>query len=162
IDTGYFKIGDTITSGKNIAFDAIPRFSPEIFGRLSIKDPLKRKTLQKGVQQLAEEGMIQMLYDPLVGKQDPIVGVVGELQFDVLLFRLNEEYQLDARLDRLPFTVARWPFGADGKPVTGAIKGGSRLYMDEDERPVVLLEKEWDLNWLKKENPEIEFRMTQR
>jgi peptide chain release factor 3 len=162
IDTGYFKIGDTITSGKNIAFDEIPRFSPEIFGRLSIKDPLKRKTLQKGVQQLAEEGMIQMLYDPLVGKQDPIVGVVGELQFDVLLFRLNEEYQLDARLDRLPFTVARWPFGPDGQPVKSAIKGGSRLYMDEDERPVVLLEKEWDLNWLKKENPEIEFRMTQR
>ena len=162
IDTGYFKIGDTITDGKDLQFEPIPRFSPEIFGRLSIKDPLKRKTLQKGVQQLAEEGTIQMLYDPLIGKQDPIVGVVGELQFDVLLFRLNDEYQLDVRLDRLPFTVARWPFGKDGQPVKGALKGGSRLYLDEDERPVVLLEKEWDLNWLKKENPEVEFRVTQR
>lgn len=162
IDTGYFKIGDTITSGKTLAFDAIPRFSPEIFGRLSIKDPLKRKTLQKGVQQLAEEGTIQMLYDPIVGKQDPIVGVVGELQFDVLLFRLNDEYQLDVRLDRLPFTVARWAFGKDGQPLQGALQGGGRIYHDEDELPVVLLEKEWDLNWLKKENPEVEFRMTQR
>jgi peptide chain release factor 3 len=162
IDTGYFQIGDAIVSGKPLQFDPIPRFSPEIFGRLSIKDPLKRKTLQKGVQQLAEEGTIQLLYDPLVGKQDPIVGVVGELQFDVLLFRLNDEYQLDARLDRLPYTTARWPVTKDGKPVTGAIKGGAKLYLDEDERPVVLLEKEWDLNWLKKENPELEFRMTQR
>ncbi len=160
IDTGYFKIGDSITSGKDLQFDPIPRFSPEIFGRLSIKDPLKRKTLQKGVQQLAEEGMIQLLYDPAYGKQDPVVGVVGELQFDVLLFRLNEEYQLDVRLDRLPFTAARWPVGKDGKAPKEAIKGGAKVYMDEFDQPVVLLEKEWDLNWLKKENTEIDFRIT--
>lgn len=160
IDTGYFQIGDTITSGKLLKFDPIPRFSPEIFGRLSIKDPLKRKTLQKGVQQLAEEGTIQLLYDPLVGKQDPVVGVVGELQFDVLLFRLNDEYQLDVRLDRLPFTAARWPVNKEGVPPKGAIAGGAKIYHDENERPVVLLEKEWDLNWLKKENPELEFRFS--
>lgn len=160
IDTGYFKIGDTIVWGKDMQFDPMPRFSPEIFGRLSIKDPLKRKTLQKGVQQLSEEGTIQLLHDPLVGKQDPIVGVVGELQFDVLLFRLNDEYQLDVRLDRLPYTVARWPVTAEGQPIKGAIKGGSKIYLDENERPVVLLEKEWDLNWLKKENPDLQFRVT--
>ncbi|MBX3021206.1 MAG: peptide chain release factor 3 [Bdellovibrionales bacterium] len=160
IDTGYFQIGDTITAGKDLKFDPIPRFSPEIFGRLSIKDPLKRKTLQKGVQQLAEEGTIQLLYDPLIGKQDPVVGVVGELQFDVLLFRLNDEYQLDVRLDRLPFTAARWPVDKAGNPPKGAIGGGAKLYHDENERPVVLLEKEWDLNWLKKENPELEFRIS--
>lgn len=159
IDTGYFQIGDTITGGKNLKFDPIPRFSPEIFGRLSIKDPLKRKTLQKGVQQLAEEGTIQLLYDPLIGKQDPVVGCVGELQFDVLLFRLNDEYQLDVRLDRLPFTAARWPVVAEtGQPPAGALQGGAKLYQDENERPVVLLEKEWDLNWLKKENPGLEFK----
>lgn len=161
IDTGYFQIGDTIVTGKDLQFDPIPHFSPEIFGKLFIKDPLKRKTLQKGVQQLAEEGMIQLLYDPLVGKQDPIVGVVGELQFDVLIFRLNDEYQLDVRLDRLPYTVARWPVTKDGQPFKSSIKGGSRLYLDGDDKPVVLLEKEWDLNWLKKENPDLEFRMTQ-
>lgn len=159
IDTGYFQIGDAITSGKALMFDPIPRFSPEIFGRLSIKDPLKRKTLAKGVQQLAEEGTIQLLYDPLFGKQDPIVGVVGELQFDVLLFRLNEEYQLEVRLDRLPYTTARWPVDKDGK-APSAIKGGSKLFMDVDEKPVVLLEKEWDLNWLKKENPDLDFKIT--
>ena len=158
IDTGYFQIGDTITAGKDLRFDAIPRFSPEIFGRLTIKDPLKRKTLQKGVQQLSEEGTIQLLYDPLIGKQDPIVGVVGDLQFDVLLFRLNDEYQLDARLDRLPYTAARWPM-ANGA-YTDTLKGNAKLYRDDAERPVVLLEKEWDLNWLRKENPDVDFRIT--
>lgn len=161
IDTGYFQIGDAITSGKSLQFDPIPRFSPEIFGRLSIKDPLKRKTLQKGVQQLAEEGTIQLLYDPLIGKQDPVVGVVGDLQFDVLLFRLNEEYQLEVRLDRLPFTAARWPIVTEtGQPPQEALAGGAKLYLDQNDKPVVLLEKEWDLNWLKKENPKIEFRFT--
>ncbi len=160
IDTGYFQIGDAITNGKDLQFDPIPRFSPEIFGRLSIKDPLKRKTLQKGVQQLAEEGTVQLLYDPHVGKQDPVVGVVGELQFDVLLFRLNDEYQLDVRLDRLPFTAARWPVDKTGQPPKAPVQGGARIFYDDKERPVILLEKEWDLNWLKKENPELEFRIT--
>jgi peptide chain release factor 3 len=159
IDTGYFQIGDSITDGKDLMFDPIPRFSPEIFGRLNIKDPLKRKTLQKGVQQLSEEGTIQLLYDPVVGKQEPIIGVVGELQFDVLLFRLNDEYQLDAKLERLPFSVARWPTQADGTPLTDGLKGGARLYQDAYDKPVVLLEKEWDLNWLKKENPNVEFHI---
>lgn len=159
IDTGYFQVGDTITGHKKFQFEPIPRFSPELFGKLFIKDPLKRKTLQKGVQQLAEEGMIQLLYDPLYGKQDPILGVVGEMQFEVLLYRLNDEYQLDARLDRLPYTVARWPVGEDGKPMT-ALQGGGKQVIDDADRMVVLLEKEWDLNWLKKENPKVEFRMS--
>jgi peptide chain release factor 3 len=156
IDTGYFQIGDTITDGKSFEFDPIPRFSPEIFGRLSIKDPLKRKALQKGIGELAEEGTIQVLIDPVVGVQDPIIGVVGELQFDVLLFRLNEEYKLAAKLDRLSFSVARWPVTEDGTPVR-TLKGGGRMFVDADDRPVVLLEREWDLKWLEKENPGVRF-----
>lgn len=159
IDTGYFQIGDAVTEGKDLLFDPIPRFSPELFGRLTIKDPLKRKTLQKGVQQLSEEGTIQLIYDPVIGKQDPIVGVVGELQFDVLLFRLNDEYQLDVKLERMPYSVARWPVNETGASVS-QLKGGARMFQDAQEKPVVLLEKEWDLNWLKKENPGVEFRIS--
>lgn len=159
IDTGYFQIGDAVTDGKDLVFDPIPRFSPELFGRLSIKDPLKRKTLQKGVQQLSEEGTIQLIYDPVIGKQDPIVGVVGELQFDVLLFRLNDEYQLDVKLERMPYSVARWPVNEAGAAVP-QLKGGARMFQDAQEKPVVLLEKEWDLNWLRKENPGVEFRIS--
>ncbi|MCB0362176.1 MAG: peptide chain release factor 3, partial [Bdellovibrionales bacterium] len=161
IDTGYFQIGDTVTDGKNIEFDRIPRFSPEIFGRLSVKDPLKRKQLQKGVQQLAEEGMIQLFVDPLVGIQDPVIGVVGELQMEVLMFRLNDEYKLDVRLERLAYSVARWP-RRGGEPLKGNLKGASRVFHDDNNELVVLLEKEWDLRWLEKENPEVSFHISGR
>lgn len=157
IDTGNFRIGDTITDRRDFFFDPIPRFSPEIFGRLSIKDPLKRKTLQKGVKQLSEEGTIQLFYEPHLGQQDPVIGVVGELQFDVLIFRLKEEYSLDVRLERLPFSVARWPRKKTGEPISGALNGGAKMFLDEQQNPVVLLEREWDLKWLEKENPELQF-----
>ncbi len=161
IDTGYFKVGDTLTEGKKFVFDPIPRFSPEIFGRLNIKDPLKRKQLQKAVQQLAEEGMVQLFYEPHLGKQDPVIGVVGELQFEVLLYRLNDEYKLAVKLERLPFSVARWPVEEESeRPPIQGLKGGARMFMDDEERPVVLLDREWDLRWLERENPGIGFRMS--
>lgn len=170
IDTGNFQIGDTITDGKKLVFDEMPRFSPECFARLSIKDPLKRKQMQKAVGQLSEEGAVQIFIDPRVGEQDPVLGVVGELQFDVLLYRLNDEYGLDVKLERLPLTVARWPryktdaqnlpAGAKAGEAPKTINGGGVLYQDRKERPVVLLAKEWDLQWLYKENPQIDFHIT--
>ena len=158
-DTGHFQVGDSITTGKPEFFDPMPRFSPEVFAKLSIKDPLKRKQLQKALQQLSEEGTAQLFFDPLFGKQDPIIGVVGELQFDVLLYRLNDEYGLDVKLDRQPFSVARWPVDKDSQKAVKELSGG-RLYMDNAEAPVVLLAQEWDLNWLIKENPEVDFLIT--
>jgi peptide chain release factor 3 len=146
-----------VTTGKDVVFEKIPRFSPELFGRLSIKDPLKRKQLQKGLQQLAQEGTVQLLYEPSLGKQDPIIGAVGELQFDVLLFRLNDEYGLDVKLERLPFAVARWPVTKDQVSPKESIKGGAKVVVDESDHPVVLVEREWDLNWLRRENPDLEF-----
>lgn len=160
IDTGNFQIGDTITDGKEIVFEQLPRFSPEVFAKLTIKDPLKRKQLQKGVRQLAEEGTVQLFVDPLVGDQDPILGVVGVLQFDVLMHRLNDEYNLEVRLETLPFTVARWAKKADGSSMGRSINGNQILYNDAYGNPVVLLNKEWDLNWLQKENPDLEFTFT--
>ena len=156
VDTGNFKIGDTITSGKNIVYPPLPSFSPELFARLSIKDPLKKKQLQKGVQQLSEEGTVQVFYDPLVGMQEPIIGVVGELQFDVMLYRLKEEYKLEVRLNRLSFTIARWPM-LNGKPFAGEISGGNQKFKDKNELNVVLLDREWDIGWLEKENPNLSF-----
>ena len=160
IDTGNFQIGDTITDGKNLAFDEMPRFSPECFARLSIKDPLKRKQMQKAVRQLAEEGTVQIFIDPRVGEQDPVLGVVGELQFDVLLYRLNDEYNLDVKLERLPLGVARWPHDKSTGERPKQMNGGAILYQDVKGQPVVLLQKEWDLNWLIKENPNLEFAIT--
>ena len=102
---------------------------------------------------------MQLFFDPFFGFQDPIVGVVGELQFDVLLYRLNDEYKLDVKLERQSFSVARWPVHKESQQSIKELSGG-RLYMDKDETPVVLLDKEWDLNWLLKENPDVEFLMT--
>jgi len=155
-DSGNFQIGDAISSGKPVHFDDIPKFAPELFGRLSVGDAMKRQKLQKGLKQISEEGAVQLFIDPIIGPQDPIIGVVGELQFEVLIYRLQDEYGLEVRLNRLPYTVARWPRTTDGKPVS-QLKGSFNLYRDLNDQPVLLLNQEWDLNWAKKENPDVEF-----
>jgi peptide chain release factor 3 len=160
IDPGVFRIGDSIYTGSKVKFKDMPRFSPEVFARLNIKDPLKRKQMQKAVGELAEEGMIQIFVDPHVGMQDPVLGAVGELQFDVLLYRLNDEYKLDVKMTRESLSVARWPRIRDTDALAKSINGGAKLYHDMTDQPVVLLEKEWDLNWLIKENPDVEFYST--
>ena len=160
-DTGNFQIGDTITLKSKFNFEPIPRFSPELFDRINIKDPLKRKKLNEAVQHLVEEGLIQFFYDPNIGRQDGILGVVGELQFDVLLRRLKDEYNLEAKLDRIPYSVARWVFSLETeKPYMECPKGVDQIFLDNYEKPVVLLESEWDENWLKRDNPELKFSLS--
>lgn len=154
-DTGNFAIGDSVGSDSKVAFEDIPKFAPELFARMSVSDAMKRRKMQEALVQLSEEGAIQLFIDPLIGPQDPIIGVVGELQFEVLLHRMEDEYNLPAKLTRLSMTVARWP-RKEGKPVE-ILKGGGTIYRDMIDQPVILLEQEWDLNWLKKENPEIDF-----
>lgn len=160
-DTGNFQIGDTITLKSNFEFEPIPRFAPELFGRVNIKDPLKRRKLHEAVQHLVEEGLIQFFYDPNIGRQDAILGVVGELQFDVLLRRLQDEYNLEAKLETLPYSVARWVFQKESDtPYRGELKGVDRVFLDNYEKPVVLLESEWDENWLIRDNPHVRFSMS--
>ena len=155
-DTGNFAIGDCIGEDKLVKFEDIPRFAPELFAKLTVRDALKRKKMQEAVQHLSEEGAIQIFIDPVIGPQDPILGAVGELQFEVLLHRLQSEYNLeDVKLQRLPFSVARWP-RKDGQAAT-ALNGNFRLYHDASHQPVILLNEIWDLNWAQKENPDIEF-----
>jgi peptide chain release factor 3 len=155
-DTGNFAIGDCIGEDKVVRFEDIPRFAPELFAKLSVRDALKRKKMHEAVQHLSEEGAIQIFIDPVVGPQDPILGAVGELQFEVLLHRLQNEYNLeDVQLQRLPYTVARWP-RKNGTPVK-EFNGNFRIYYDSSHQPVILLNELWDLNWAQKENPDVEF-----
>lgn len=105
---------------------------------------------------LSEEGAIQLFIDPNIGMQDPIIGVVGELQFEVLVHRMNDEYNLQVKLVRLPYSVARWPRSQDGKAID-VLKGNFTIFRDMIEQPVILLNQDWDLNWAKKENPDVDF-----
>ena len=156
-DTGNFAIGDSVSSQGQIQFEDIPKFAPELFGRLSVRDALKRTKMQEALKHLSEEGAIQLFIEPLVGPQDPIIGAVGELQFEVLLHRLQDEYNLEVKLQRLSFTVARWPRSKAGQPIS-QLKGDFTIYRDMIDQPVILLNQEWDLNWARRENPEVEFQ----
>lgn len=103
---GTIQIGDTFTTGENIKFTGIPYFSPELFRRIRLRDPLKMKQLQKGIKQLSEEGSTQVFF-PL-NNNDIIVGAIGQLQFDVVTFRLKDEYGVEAAYEPVNVHTARW------------------------------------------------------
>ncbi|MCS6837703.1 MAG: peptide chain release factor 3 [Bdellovibrionaceae bacterium] len=158
-DSGNFAIGDSVSSSGPVRFEPIPRFTPELFCRVTVKDALKRKKMIDAIRHLAEEGAIQLFVDPAVGPGDPILGAVGELQFDVLLFRLRNEYGLEeVSLQRLTYTVVRWPRRGE-VPVT-QLNGNFRIYYDMSGHPAILLNELWDLKWAEKENPDVVFLPT--
>ncbi|MFO0697288.1 MAG: peptide chain release factor 3 [Polyangiales bacterium] len=157
-DPGLFRIGDTLSSGGSMAFDAVPRFSPEHFGRLQLLDPLKRKQLQKGIQELAEEGTVQLFIQP--GREkDPICGVVGRLQFEVLTFRIEHEYGAKIAFDILPYQHARWVDGAETCDDLKA-KRVPLAVTDQDGRPVALFRDDWELERAIRDNAEWVFHET--
>ena len=144
-DPGIFLIGDTICSGTPIRYAPLPQFPPEHFGRVVMLDPLKRKQLKKGLEQLAQEGSIQLFRPPEGREGESIVGAVGELQFEVVTHRLQAEYGVDVRFDRLSYQLARW---VEGEPVPlGQLE--SNLYgygaLDVHGNAVVLFKGEWQL-----------------
>jgi peptide chain release factor 3 len=162
-DPGIFEIGDTVTSGKNFAFEEIPSFSPEHFVRVSMTDPMRRKQLKKGLDQLAQEGTIQ-LYIPERGGE-PILGAVGRLQLEVVKYRLKGEYDVDARLETMSCDFARWVAREDGGEVDLLRFDRERLGVparDVRGRPVVLFAGEWQLNSAKREMPGIRYAETAR
>lgn len=108
-DPGIFSIGDTICMpGKKFAYEGIPTFAPEHFARVTQIDTMKRKQFVKGINQIAQEGAIQIFQEYNTGMEEIIVGVVGVLQFDVLKYRLENEYNVEIRLDKLPYEHIRW------------------------------------------------------
>ncbi|MCC8080509.1 MAG: peptide chain release factor 3 [Lachnospiraceae bacterium] len=108
-DPGIFSIGDTLTTAKDpFAFEGIPTFAPEHFARVTQLDTMKRKQFVKGITQIAQEGAVQIFQEYKTGMEEIIVGVVGILQFDVLKFRLENEYHVDIRMESLPYEHIRW------------------------------------------------------
>ncbi|NCN42625.1 peptide chain release factor 3 [bacterium] len=153
-DPGHFQIGDTLFTGsEKLEFEGIPQFSPENFGRLVLRDPMKRKQLQKGISQLSEEGMIQMFIDPRVGVQDPYLGVVGPLQFDVMMHRLEGEYGVQARLERLPYQSAEWILPKDPNLDMTKLDLRVALVKDSEDNWVALFKSDWESDYTKKNAP---------
>ena len=152
-DSGALRIGDTLAEGRSLQFAGIPRFAPEFFARLVLRDPLRRKALDTGITQLSHEGVIQVFYTPGRARHDSTLGAVGMLQFEVLLARLRHEYRTEAILQSLPFRLARW---ATGDPKGLAWLRARRDYMmleDRHGQPVVLAESPWAMAYAAREAP---------
>ncbi len=150
-DSGIYKIGDTLSEGGSFQFESLPRFSPELFAKVTVSDLGKYKQYHKGLSQLTEEGAIQVFKVP--GTDEIILGVVGELQFEVFQYRLRAEYGVVVNLQRLPYQLARWTTEADPEKL-------SRLYSfvvkDERNQNVVLFESEHSLNYVRNNNPSLD------
>jgi peptide chain release factor 3 len=146
-DPGHLRIGDTLAQHSALRFDGIPRFAPEFFGRMLLKDPLKRKQLDAGLSQLAHEGVIQLFYRLDIGRQDPYLGAVGQLQFEVLRQRLLNEYNVKTVLDLQAFRVARWIGGAPEALEWLQKRRDYLVVEDRNHRPVLLAESQWPLNY---------------
>jgi len=156
-DRGSLRIGDTLSGNGDLTFADIPRFSPEIFARVSVPDPLRRKHLDTGLRQLSEEGAAQVFYEDAAGGHSPIVGAVGRLQFDVLLHRLEHEYGVRARLSDLPYTAARWIEGEPAALAAVATGYGRSLVYDSRGRKLLLFESEWWLREISAKHADIRF-----
>ena len=158
-DPGIFSIGDTICDeNMKIQFEDFPVFPPEIFARVQPKDSMKRKQFEKGITQLAQEGAIQVFKEKGMGMESFVIGVVGVLQLEVLEYRLLNEYGAKLLMNQLGYTVARWIY-TENKKLIENIKGldNGMLVYDEENRPVILVNNEWSLNWILERNPGIKF-----
>lgn len=159
-DPGIFGIGDTLCDASHkFDFADFPVFPPEKFARVQAKDTMKRKQFVKGIEQLTQEGAIQLFQQPGAGMESYIVGTVGTLQFEVLEYRLKNEYGVDLLMQLQPFEVARWLAFEDGSEVVPAsLKGIDRgmFVHDRHENPVLLVNNEWALGWIVDNNPGLE------
>ncbi|MBU6428227.1 MAG: peptide chain release factor 3 [Cyanobacteria bacterium REEB65] len=155
-DSGLFRIGDTLCTGPQVEFLGIPRFRPEHFANVELRDPSKRKQFKKGLDQLINEGAVQLFFQPAVGEQTPILGAVGRLQFDVFQFRLKADYGVEVTISPLPYEDARWIVGS---PLDPKAIGhyGDLLLEDRDGRSLVALRQTYSLRWLTDKCPHLQF-----
>ena len=152
-DSGNYQIGDTITDRKEkLFFEPLPTFPPELFCRVHPVNSLKAKQFQKGVQQLAQEGAIQVYHNEF---NDVILGAVGQLQFEVFEYRLKNEYNSEIRMEPLDYSVARWVAPGSPKDVKDYVVARSTLVYDHFERPILLFANQYTLNNFMQKNPEV-------
>lgn len=155
-DPGIFRIGDSLSQGSEIVFDELPTFSPEIFSKVTAKNALKHKQYQKGIDQLTEEGTIQVFRT--ASFDETILGVVGQLQFEVFEHRMKAEYGVEVQLQRMPYQFARWII--DDKIDPSKFRINSTLVKDKKDNYVVLFENEYAMRTAIEKNPTAKFLET--
>lgn len=157
-DPGLFRIGDTLCQEGSFQYEKLPQFSPEHFARVTVKDTLKHKQFHKGLQQLSEEGAVQV-FRMANRTEDIVLGVVGQLQFEVFEYRLKAEYGADVQLTHLPHRFARWI-------APGALENmdydrfSTLIVKDQDDRTVMLLQDEFTLRLVTGKNPNVQLHST--
>jgi peptide chain release factor 3 len=156
-DPGVLRIGDTIAEDAAVEFAGIPRFSPEHFVRVVLTEPFKRKQLKKGLDQLSEEGVVQVFFDRRRLEREPILGAVGLLQFEVMQYRLKAEYGVDVRFERLNFQHARWVGNGAFDAEQFERQTGATCLLDVEQRPLVLFENDFRLQRALDNHPELQF-----
>lgn len=158
-DSGNFKIGDTLTEGESLQFQGIPNFSPEIFKELVNTDPMKTKQLDKGINQLTDEGVAQLFTQ--YGGNRKIVGTVGELQFEVIQYRLEHEYGASCRFNMLNIFKACWVTADDKTKLDEFVRFRQhQVATDKDGNIVYLAESQWMLDQMIKNHPDVTFHFT--
>lgn len=151
-DPGIFKIGDTLCEGTRLNFEGIPVFPAEHFARVAPADSMKRKQFVKGINQLSEEGAIQVFKQVDIGMETLIIGAVGALQFEVLEHRLRHEYGVDLRIQHMPFKYARWLGEGLSDPKTMNLTSSTMVTEDKEGRIVLLFENDWSIRWAEERN----------
>ncbi|WP_308814956.1 peptide chain release factor 3 [Sphingomonas sp. GV3] len=156
---GTLRVGDTLSEKADVRFTGLPNFAPEILRRVALKDPTKTKQLRKALDDMAEEGVTQVFY-PEIGS-NWIIGVVGQLQLDVLLSRLEAEYKVAAGLEPAPYDTARW-IAADDPADLKAFMDLNRSAMakDRDGNPVFLAKSAWEVGYVADRYPKVRFLAT--
>ena len=155
---GTLRVGDTLSEKDQLRFTGLPNFAPEILRRVQLKDPTKTKQLRKALDDLSEEGVIQVFY-PELGAQH-IVGVVGQLQLEVLISRLSAEYKVEAALEAAPFATARWIKGEGQALADFESFNRPNLAKDRDGDLVFMAKSPWDVNYQMEKNPDLTFSAT--
>lgn len=158
-DTGNFKIGDTLTSGEEIHFRGLPSFSPEMFMYIENADPMKSKQLEKGIQQLMDEGVAQLFVHQFNGRK--IIGTVGQLQFEVIQYRLLHEYGAQCRWEPMSMYKACW-IESDDPEALASFKKRKHQFMalDREDRDVFMADSAFVLSMAQNDFPKIRFHFS--
>ena len=158
-DPGVFRIGDTLADEKTIQYSGIPIFAPESYMRVEVAGVEKRKALEKGIEQLVQEGVVQLFRDPEGGSASWILGAMGPLQFDVMKHRLKTEYGVELKLSTLPYSLARWP-QAGFDPEDFRYSERLRVVKDRDDNWALLGQSAWDFDRAVERNEALELAET--